>query len=330
VTLPLADDALADRLTERLAHVEERLRAAVTQSDVLADSASRHLVNAGGKRLRPLLTLLAAELGESDRPEVLEAAVAVELTHLATLYHDDVMDSAPLRRGAPSAHEVWGNHVAILTGDLLFARASSTVATLGARAVLIHAETFERLCLGQLHETVGPGQGDPIAHYLQVLADKTGSLIATSARYGALFAGCDETTVLTMATYGEKIGLAFQLADDVIDLTSSGGETGKTPGTDLRERVPTMPVLLLRDRAARPDANPDDVALVALLDGDLSDDTVLARAVTMLSAHPVVEETRALATERADEAVAAIATLPPGPVRDSLESFARSLVERAA
>ncbi|WP_372593464.1 polyprenyl synthetase family protein, partial [Actinotalea sp.] len=143
MTLPLADDALADRLTARLALVEDRLRTAVANTDVLADSTSRHLVNAGGKRLRPLLTLLAAELGDGDRPEILQAAVAVELTHLATLYHDDVMDSAPLRRGAPSAHEVWGNHVAILTGDLLFARASSTVARLGTDAVLIHSETFE-------------------------------------------------------------------------------------------------------------------------------------------------------------------------------------------
>ncbi len=330
MTLPLADDALADLLLERLALVEDRLRAAVTHADVLADTASRHLVNAGGKRLRPMLTLLAAELGDGARPEVLEAAVAVELTHLATLYHDDVMDSAPLRRGAPSAHEVWGNHVAILTGDLLFARASSTVAHLGADAVRIHAETFERLCLGQLHETVGPGEADPVAHYLQVLADKTGSLIATSARYGALFAGCDESTVATMATYGEKIGLAFQLADDVIDLTSSGGETGKTPGTDLRERVPTMPVLLLRARVAGPAPRPEDLALLALLDGDLSDDHVLAGAVTALSGHPVVAETRALASERAAEAVAALDSLPPGPIRDSLESFARSLVERAA
>ena len=330
MTLPLSDDALADRMLERLARVEDRLRTAVTHADLLADTASRHLVNAGGKRLRPMLTLLAAELGDPARPEVLEAAVAVELTHLATLYHDDVMDSAPLRRGAPSAHEVWGNHVAILTGDLLFARASSTVAELGAQAVRIHAETFERLCLGQLHETVGPGEADPVAHYLQVLADKTGSLIATSARYGALFAGCDEATVATMATYGEKIGLAFQLADDVIDLTSSGGETGKTPGTDLREGVPTMPVLLLRARAAGSGATPQDRALVALLDGDLSDDDVLATAVATLSRHPVVAQTRALAAERAAEAIDALGTLPRGPVRDSLESFARSLVERAA
>ena len=252
---PLADADLGERLSARLEIVEERLRDAVTNVDPLADDASRHLVNAGGKRLRPLLTLLAAELGDGSRLEVIDAAVVVELTHLATLYHDDVMDSAPLRRGAPAAHEVWGNSVAILTGDLLFARASATVAGLGPEAVRIQAATFERLCLGQLHETVGPRPDeDHVAHYLQVLADKTASLIATSARFGAMFAGCRPEVVAIVSAFGEKIGVAFQLADDVIDLTSDGATTGKTPGTDLRERVPTMPALLLRARAASPDA----------------------------------------------------------------------------
>lgn len=252
LALPLHDDALAERLSGRVALVEELLRDAVTYADPIAHDASRHLVDAGGKRLRPLLTLLTAELGDGNRREVIDAAAVVELTHLATLYHDDVMDSAPLRRGAPSAHEVWGNSVAILTGDLLFARASSIVSGLGPEAVRIQAQTFERLCLGQLHETVGPRPDeDPVEHYLQVLADKTASLIATSARFGAMFAGCRPDVVRTVTQFGEIVGVAFQLADDVIDLTSDGSVTGKTPGTDLREGVPTMPALLLRSRAAQ-------------------------------------------------------------------------------
>lgn len=329
--LPLTDPALSELLTGRLALVEERLRDAVTHTDVLADTASRHLVNAGGKRLRPLLCLLAAQLGDGRRPEVVDAAVVVELTHLATLYHDDVMDSAPLRRGAPSAHEVWGNQVAILTGDLLFARASGLVAGLGPEAVRIQAATFERLCLGQLHETVGPGEGaDAVAHYLQVLADKTASLIATSARFGAMFAGCPADVVDTLVQYGEKVGVAFQLADDVIDLAVDGTETGKTPGTDLREKVPTMPALLLRARAARPGATAADGDLVALLDSDLSGDEALAEAVAALRAHPVLDETRELAARWARDAVAALGSLPPGAVRDSFVSFTEALVDRAA
>lgn len=329
--LPLADPVLVDRLTGRLALVEERLRDAVTHADTLADEASRHLVDAGGKRMRPLLTLLAAELGDGDRREVLDAAVVVELTHLATLYHDDVMDSAPVRRGAPSAHAVWGNSVAILTGDLLFARASSVVAGLGPDAVRIQASTFERLCLGQLHETVGPGPGeDPVEHYLQVLSDKTGSLIATSARFGAMFAGCHPDVVTTVTRYGERVGVAFQLADDVIDLTSDAAQTGKTPGTDLRERVPTMPALLLREAAAGGSASAADRELVALLDSDLSTDTALADAVQALRGHDVVGQTRDRAVALARAAVDELGVLPAGPVKDAFVQFADGVVDRAS
>jgi len=329
--IPISDPELAAALTERLAGVEARLRDAVAHADPLADTAARHLVNAGGKRLRPMLTLLTAELGDAERREVLDAALAVELTHLATLYHDDVMDSAPLRRGAPSAHEVWGNSVAIITGDLLFARSSVVVAGLGPQAVRLHAETFERLCLGQLHETVGPQPGeDPVAHYLQVLADKTGSLIATSARYGASFAGCSTTVVEALARYGEHLGVAFQLADDVIDLSADGAVTGKTPGTDLREGVPTLPTLLLRQAAAAPGADAADLALVALLDSDLSGDEALAEAVAALRGHAVVERTRERAIAVAHAAVDELAPIPAGPVKDALVAFADALVDRAS
>src|SRR5512144_2199270 len=158
--LSMAEPEVGAAVRAGLAAVESRLREAVQQADPLADDASRHLVRAGGKRVRPMLTLLASHLGDASRPEVIEAGVVVELTHLATLYHDDVMDSAPMRRGVPAAHEVWGNTVAILTGDLLFARASTIVSALGTEAVQIQAATFERLCLGQLHETVGPRPGE--------------------------------------------------------------------------------------------------------------------------------------------------------------------------
>jgi len=331
MALPLRNASLEEVLEPRLELVEERLRDAVAQSDRLADATSRHLVNAGGKRLRPMLTLLTAQLGEGSRPEVLDAAVVVELTHLATLYHDDVMDSAPTRRGAPSAHEVWGNSVAILTGDLLFARASSVVAGLGPTAVRIQAQTFERLCLGQLHETVGPEDGDDaVEHYLQVLADKTGSLIATSARFGAMFAGCTPDVVARVTEYGELAGVAFQLADDVLDIRSDTEVSGKTPGTDLREGVATMPVLLLRRRVAEGDGTAADVDLLAAIDGDLSSDEALAAVVEALRGHAVVDQTAALAREWAERAKDAVAGLPAGEVRDALVSFADALVSRAA
>lgn len=332
--LSLVEESLDQAVREGLARVEQRLHEAVGQADRLADDASRHLVLAGGKRVRPMLTLLASHLGDPSRPQVVDAAVVVELTHLATLYHDDVMDSAPVRRGAPAAHQVWGNTVAILTGDLLFARASRVVADLGSEAVRIQAETFERLCLGQLQETVGPQPGqDPVDHYLKVLSDKTGSLIATSARLGAMFAGCDPQVLDVLIAYGEKVGVAFQLADDVIDLASDPAESGKTPGTDLREGVATLPVLLARRAAASEltAGNLDGSArLVEVLDGDLSDDDALAEAVGLLRAHPATEQARGEAVRWAREAVAALGPLPDGPPKDALRAFADAVVARTS
>ena len=326
--LPVADAALAESVRVGLAAVERRLAEAVQQNDKLADDASRHLIEAGGKRVRPMLTLLAGFLADGARAEVIEAAVVVELTHLATLYHDDVMDSAPVRRGAPAAHQVWGNTVAILTGDLLFARASVIVADLGPEAVRIQASTFERLCLGQMHETVGPAADqDPVEHYLQVLGDKTGSLIATAGRFGAMFAGCPDDVIDVMVAFGERVGVAFQLADDVIDLASAPGESGKTPGTDLREGVPTLPVLLVRRAAAEGDESAREV--VAMLDADLSEDDALAEAVTALARHPATAAARAEATRWAREAVAVLDPLPEGPAKEALQAFAEATVARS-
>ena len=320
-----------ETLKPYLDSVEARLQASTSHEERVIDQAASHLAIAGGKRMRPMLVLLAAHLGDGVNEKVERAAVGVELTHLATLYHDDVMDSAALRRGAPAAHEVWGNTVAILTGDLLFARASQIVASLGAEAVRIHAETFERLCLGQLHETLGVADGqDPVAHYIDVLADKTGSLIATSARYGAMFAGAPAEQIAVLERYGEKVGVAFQLADDVIDLASDSETTGKTPGTDLREGVDTMPILLLKQRQRAGTLDAEGEQLLSDLEGDLSSDRALSDVVARLRVHPVVDEARELARSWADDAVAELDGLPASPVKDALADFAVLLVNRMA
>lgn len=329
--LPITDPELASRLAERLTVVDRVLLEAVASADKLADGASRHLIDAGGKRFRPLLTLLAAELGDSTVPGVVDAAVVVELTQVASLYHDDVMDSAPMRRGAPAAHMVWGNSVAILVGDMLFARASALVAELGPEAVILQSRTFERMCLGQLHETMGPDDGDDdrVGHYLQVLSDKTASLLSASARLGAMLAGAPKEQIEAVGAYGEKVGVAFQLADDVLDVASEGETSGKTPGTDLREHVPTMPVLLLRQHVASDTATDADRDLLAALDGDLSSDEALHSALERLRAHAVLSETRELAVQWARAASAELVPLPDGPVKESLEKFAQVLADRA-
>ena len=320
----VVDKNLIKSIQAGLENVETALLEAVTHTDPVANVTSRHLLEAGGKRLRPVLVLLGASLGDATKDEVIKAAVVVELTHLATLYHDDVMDRAPMRRGVPTAHEVWGNSVAILTGDLLFARASQIVSRLGGKALTLQADTFERLCLGQLHETLGPQDGeDPIEHYLQVLADKTGSLIAASAELGVVYGDGPDEYREPLRIYGEKVGVAFQLIDDVIDILSD--ESGKTPGTDLRAGVPTLPTLLLRAQAA---TDPKAQELVEIIDAGLEDDAQLAKAVELLRAHPALEEAYQTAKQWADDAVLALAPLPDSPVKDALRVFAEAVVER--
>ena len=334
-----------------LDRVEAGLVDQVHFTDSLADVTSRYLLEAGGKRVRPMLTLLAAQLGSGATDAVVTSAMAIEITHLASLYHDDVMDEAQLRRGVPAAHSVWGNSVAVLTGDLLFARASKLIASLGERAIQLQADTFERLCLGQLHETLGPQQGDdPIEHYIQVLSDKTGSLIAAAAEFGVVFSGAPEEFEQPMVEFGEKIGIAFQLVDDVIDLSDDRERTGKSAGTDLRAGVATLPLLRLR-RAAESDASardlldrleqhvigvPEEAAGAeaagvepAGAESPGADAEAARAAIAELREHPLTAETRAEADEWARQAVAAISVLPDGPVKKSMTRFATAIVERS-
>lgn len=322
-----ADIELAPRILQALTRIEERLGQAIAQTDKLADVASRHLLDAGGKRVRPLLTLLAAAVDGTINDAVTEAAVVVELTHLATLYHDDVMDDAPKRRGVATAQAIWGNSVAILTGDLIFARSSQLVAELGTRPMKIQAQTFERLVLGQLYETTGPREGqDILEHYISVVAGKTGSLIAAAGEYGSLLSGADEETIRIMANYGELVGVAFQLADDVIDIVSEGNISGKTRGTDLREGVPTLPTILLESAASAGDEQAR--AVKSLIDADLTSDEALERAVAALAVHPVMTRAWEITYDWADRAIAALAPLPESTAKAALISFAHAVVHR--
>ena len=326
LALPILDADLEARLRVRMDEVEQALLGHVQTEARFVTEAARHLMQAGGKRFRPLLVLLAAETGDRSAPGVLTSACVVELTHLASLYHDDVMDEADLRRGAASANARWDNHVAILTGDFLFSKSSELTAELGPDAVRIQAQTFTRLVEGQILETLGPGEGDdPLEHYLRVVAGKTGSLIATSARYGAMFAGAPREVQEALTEYGERVGVAFQLSDDILDIASETDVSGKTPGTDLREGVPTLPVLIARRSTDRADAR-----LLELLDTDLADDGLHAETLRLLRAHPAMTEARAHVLALAAEAKLLLRALPPGPVRDALDAFADLVATRTA
>jgi heptaprenyl diphosphate synthase len=271
---------------------------------------------------------LVSQLGDGGGDEVVMAGTVVELTHLATLYHDDVMDEAPVRRGAPSANARWGNAVAILTGDYLFARAADLAARLGPEAVRIQAETFSRLVQGQIAETVGPRDADPVEHYLRVIADKTGSLIGTSARFGGMFSGLDSSTVEAASAYGETVGVAFQLSDDLLDIASATAESGKTPGTDLREGVPTLPVLYALADDATDTGSVRLREILAL--GPLTEDALVAEALELLRESAGLKRARETVRGYAERARTHHAGLPNGTARRALESLADVIADRTA
>lgn len=314
------------QLSDGLALVETRLREQIVGKYPLVIETSRHLVDAGGKRLRPLLTLIASHYGDPHRAQVIDAAVVCELTHLGTLYHDDVMDEAPLRRGVMSANTRWTNSVAILTGDYLFAKVSDLLADMGAEAVRLQARTFERLVIGQIMETQGPSAGiDALEHYLNVVADKTGSLIATSARFGALLSGAPRDVMETLTLFGEKMGVAFQLADDVIDIASESFESGKTPGTDLREGVPTLVTLNVMKSA-----DPADAELRHLLSGPIDDEATVAQVLRELRKHRALDESRSQLLSIAKQARTALGPLPVSDATGALLSLCDAVIDRTA
>ncbi len=319
------DEVFAMDVRAQLDACEVALLQAAEAGTPMVTEAAQHIIAAGGKRFRPLLVILGSHIGPTAVVEdVIKAAVVVELTHVASLYHDDVMDEAALRRGSTSANSRWGNTVAILVGDLLFARASDIVADLGPEFVRLQARTFARLVQGQIAETVGPSEDqDPLDHYLQVVADKTGSLIATSALFGAKISGAAPEVQQVMAEFGEQIGLVFQLSDDIIDITSD--VTGKTPGTDLREGIPTLPTLL-----ARKSTDPGDARLLSLLDSDLHDDAALSEVLGLLRRHRSIDQARAEVGRRAQAARDLLDPLPHGPARSALEELCDTVVTRSA
>jgi len=326
VRLPSLAPEVERDLSERMEAVEQFLFNHAAGEFPFATETSRHLISAGGKRFRPMLTLLASNYGDSTREEIIKAAVVVELTHLATLYHDDVMDEAPLRRGVESANKRWGNSVAILTGDYLFAKSSLLLADLGPDAVRHQAMTFERLVVGQIMETEGPQGGeDRLGHYIKVVTEKTGSLFGLCARYGGYLSGAKPEIVETLVRFSEELGIAFQLADDVIDIESSSNQSGKTPGTDLREGVPTLVTLLVQQMN-----RPEDERLLALLAGPILDEGDVRYALEQLRQHVALEEAKHITMQYAESARKMLTPLPLNGTTEGLLSLCDALVSRSS
>jgi heptaprenyl diphosphate synthase len=324
VGIPNLDKQLEASLSADMKKVEDLMRSHIQGDYPLVVETSRHLVEAGGKRLRPLLTLIAAQFGDPTNYDIIKAAVCCELTHLATLYHDDVMDDAVLRRGVISANKKWNNAVAILTGDYLFSKVSDMLADIGPEAVKLQAKTFERLVIGQIKETQGKSEGlTQIEHYMKVVADKTGSLIATSARFGALLSGAKPEVVETLTKFGEKIGVAFQVADDLLDIASSETASGKTPGTDLKEGIPTLVTLFVMA-----DNDPDDADLIVKLSKPIGEED-LPSIIKELRSHKVLRKVQEYLNKVASEANELLVDLPNGPAKAALNNLTLALINRS-
>lgn len=326
IGIPNIDKDFEALILSGMAEVEELIRKQVDGKYDFAIETSRHLIDAGGKRLRPLLTLISSHFGNPKAKGIIEAAVVCELTHLGTLYHDDVMDEAPLRRGVESANSRWGNSVAILTGDYLFAKVSQLLADLGPEAVRLQAFTFERLVIGQILETQGSSKGrSPLQHYLAVISDKTGSLIAASARYGAMISGATEGVTESLTNFGESMGIVFQLADDIIDIASDSNESGKTPGTDLKEGVPTLVTLHVMESN-----DPKDAELKELLSGPIKSDQLVAETIKALRNHRALEQSREMIAKYASETQKHLSALPNGVAKEALISLSDAVVSRTS
>jgi heptaprenyl diphosphate synthase len=319
------DAELAASVRDGVTQIEQLMATELGKADELMSEAVHHLFLAGGKRFRPLFTVLSASLGpDPTNNDVVIAGAVIEMVHLATLYHDDVMDEAQVRRGATSANARWSNNIAILAGDYLFATASRLVSRLGPEAVLVIADTFAQLVTGQMRETRGVTEGgDPIDHYLKVVYEKTACLIAASGRFGATFSGAGDEQIERLFRLGGIVGTAFQISDDIIDIDSDPDESGKLPGTDLREGVHTLPVLY----ALREDG-PDAERLRTLLAKPLEDDAEVAEALGLLRASTGMAKAKQTVMSYAEQARQELAALPDVSGRRALESLVEYTVHR--
>jgi heptaprenyl diphosphate synthase len=311
------------RVWDRMADVERRLREVTRADTAFLTEIAQHLLSAGGKRYRPLLAQVAAELGGNTGSEPVEAGVAVELVHLGSLYHDDVIDEADSRRGQTSVNTNWTNTVAILAGDFLLARASEIASPLGEEAVTLIARTYAQLCEGQVSELV---YTDDLAHgpdgYYTVIGGKTASLIRTSARLGAMTGGADGDTVEAISEWAWEMGLVFQMTDDVLDLIADEQFLGKPAGSDIGEGTFTLPVLLAAE-------GPDGARIRALIaNGQPYSAEGIREVIDLTVRGGYIDVVLDESVDRIRRAEKAATRIPNNPLTDVLRNLDQYLLDR--
>lgn len=306
-----------------LDYIERELERAVRSSSPLVEEASLDLLKSGGKRIRPVFTLLASKFGDYDPAVTARAAVPLELIHMASLVHDDVIDDADLRRGTPTAKSQWGNRVAMYVGDFLFGRALAMISELDDPAVhQVLSDTMIEICFGEIIQIEDKfAEDQSIRDYLRRIKRKTALLIASSCELGGLVSGADPSIVRRLERFGYYIGMAFQITDDLLDFTATEKELGKPAGSDLIDGNITLPVILaLRDPELRP------VAVEALETG--ADRTAIDRLIRQMRGSFAITESRRISNLYLDKALREAESLPATPDRDSLIRIAKFIGKR--
>jgi heptaprenyl diphosphate synthase len=319
--LAITDQNLQEYLAKGIKRTEEFLEIESASPFNPLTEISQHLLLAGGKRIRPVLVFLSGQFGKPDIDRLAKVAAAIEFIHVATLYHDDVMDEATMRRGVESANAKFGNTNAILAGDFLFSRASAIAAELGPHVVTTLADTLSVLCEGQIREARGAGNSDPIKHYLEVLKQKTGSLIETSASLGAYVAGADDIVSAALTNYAKNIGLAFQISDDILDLKGDSSKSGKMIGKDLVEGIHTLPVLsaLSVDKTS---------SLKDLLVKVRNNPAAIEETINKVAELGGFDVATLHLESLIDQAMSSLDLVPQGAAKDALVQFAEWLTKR--
>jgi heptaprenyl diphosphate synthase len=311
--LEAPDAGLERGLRVRLDQVEKYLEKTVRAEYDLLTDASAYLLQAGGKRFRPMLVLLSGHFGDPADARLVPGAAAIELTHVATLYHDDVIDEAEYRHGVPSVNAKWSNSVAIVSGDFLFARAADIASELGTEVTRLLARTIATVCDGQIRDVTNAGRLDQsLDSYMETIRRKTAALMATSCRLGGMLSDADPEHVDVLEQFGEALGLGFQLSDDIMDVVSSERELGKEPAVDLRLGVYTLPVLHAIHHGSRREE------LSELLSARPLEAASLEKAIEIVRSDGSLDHARGAVTVEVRRAKQLAATLPGGVARTAL------------
>tara|TARA_B100001123_G_C15273367_1_gene1011159 strand:+ start:802 stop:1779 length:978 start_codon:yes stop_codon:yes gene_type:complete len=309
-------------LWENLVLLEERLVEVASSKDPYLTEIAQHLISAGGKRFRPLVTLLAGELGNKNYKKIIDAGVAVELIHLGSLYHDDVIDDSPKRRGVRSVNNQWNSTLAILAGDFLMAKASELAAdNLGLDSVKLLASTYAELVEGQTKEIqLSFNFEHGINDYIDIVKGKTASLIKTSAKLGAIASECENDVVEAISEWALNAGIVFQISDDILDITSNPNKLGKPVGNDILEGTYTLPVHIAMQK--------NQSLIVEKLQEIKEDNTKIETLLEILRSDEILSETREIAAQHSVESQKSLEPLRDSSIYEVLIKINTYLIER--